>query len=128
MSIRMSDDERLRARKPLAPPQPGYLPTAGSPLTVDQELYKAIQQGRRELVESFTLPIRSGRAWKAPAKSIVRISTPEGPQVGKCVDAPWTEHDTNVDRGLEHLERGQSTGEILGFSNEAIALFPRYNI
>jgi uncharacterized protein YcgI (DUF1989 family) len=28
------------------------------------------------------LPIRSGRAWKAPAKSIIRISTPEGPQVG----------------------------------------------
>ncbi|KAJ9498944.1 hypothetical protein H2202_005621 [Exophiala xenobiotica] len=82
MSIQMTDEERLRARKPLAPPQPGYLPTEGSPLTVDQEMYKAIQQGQRELVESFTIPIRSGRAWKAPAKSIVRISTPEGPQVG----------------------------------------------
>lgn len=84
MAVQMSsDEERLLARKPLPTPQPAYLPTAGSPLTVDQELYTSIQKGQRELVESFTLPIRSGRAWKAPAKSIVRISTPEGPQVGK---------------------------------------------
>src|ERR1700749_3175560 len=86
----LSDEQRLRARKPLPQPQPAYLPTAGSPLTGDQKLFRSIQQGERELVESFVLPIRSGRAWKAPAKSIIRISTPEGPQVGmlRMVDEP----------------------------------------
>jgi uncharacterized protein YcgI (DUF1989 family) len=84
MSQFPSDEERLKARKPLPKPYPAYLPTAGSPLTIDQELYKSIQQAPRELIGSFVLPIRSGRAWKAPAGSIVRISTPEGPQVGAC--------------------------------------------
>lgn len=64
------------------PPVPAYLPTAGSPLTVDTDLYNAIQQAPRKLTQEFTLPIRSGRAWSAPAGSIVKISTPEGPQVG----------------------------------------------
>jgi len=82
MAAEKSGEERLRDRKPLKPPVPAYLAKAGSPLSVDKDLYQAIQQGPRTLVESFTLPIRSGRAWKAPAKSIIRISTPEGAQVG----------------------------------------------
>lgn len=81
--VLQSAEERLKARKPLPKPYPAYLPTAGSPLTVDQAVYASIQQAPRNLLESFVLPIRSGRAWKAPAGSIVRISTPEGPQVGK---------------------------------------------
>jgi len=94
MASHMADEERLKARKPLPTPQPGYLATAGSPLTVDQELYSSIQQGSRELVESFTLPIRSGKAWKAPAGSIVKISTPEGPQVGTKSIVPATMSST----------------------------------
>lgn len=82
MAGRQSDAERLSARRPLPPPHPAYLATAGSPLKTDEELYKSIQGSPRKLIESFTLPIRSGRAWNAPAKSIIRISTPEGPQVG----------------------------------------------
>lgn len=74
--------DRRATRRPLPVPSPAYLPKAGSPLTVDEELYAALQQAPRELVESFVLHIRSGRAWKAPAGSIIRISTPEGPQVG----------------------------------------------
>ncbi|RYP85995.1 hypothetical protein DL769_000858 [Monosporascus sp. CRB-8-3] len=73
---------RLKARKPIPKPVPAYLPKAGSPLTVDEGLYADIQSAPRTLIQEFTLPIRSGRAWKAPAGSIVRISTPEGPQVG----------------------------------------------
>ena len=73
---------RLAARKPIPKPVPAYLPTAGSPLSVDKNLYSTIQQASRVLVEEFTIPIRSGRAWTAPAGSIIRISTPEGPQVG----------------------------------------------
>lgn len=78
----LSPEERLKARKPVPKPVPAYLPTAGSPLSVDKNLYEAIQQAPRVLVEEFTVPIRSGRAWEAPAGSIVSISTPEGPQVG----------------------------------------------
>ncbi|RYP36692.1 hypothetical protein DL768_010928 [Monosporascus sp. mg162] len=74
--------ERLKARKPIPNPVPAYLPKAGSPLTVDEGLYADIQSAPRTLIQEFTLPIRSGQAWKAPAGSIVRISTPEGPQVG----------------------------------------------
>lgn len=75
--------ERLRSRKPVPKPVPAYLPSAGSPLKVPQDLYETVQKAPRVLVEEFVLPIRSGRAWKAPAGSIVRISTPEGPQVGE---------------------------------------------
>ncbi|KAK1982082.1 hypothetical protein LZ30DRAFT_781579 [Colletotrichum cereale] len=74
--------QRLRDRKPIPKPVPAYLPTAGSVLTVDGALYNSAQTAPRVLLEEFTLPIRSGRAWRAPAGSIVRISTPEGPQVG----------------------------------------------
>ncbi|RYP79034.1 hypothetical protein DL771_000012 [Monosporascus sp. 5C6A] len=74
--------ERLKARKPIPNPVPAYLPKAGSPLTVDEGLYADIQSAPRTLIREFTLPVRSGQAWKAPAGSIVRISTPEGPQVG----------------------------------------------
>jgi uncharacterized protein YcgI (DUF1989 family) len=82
-----SPEERLKARKPVPAPVPAYLPTAGSPLSVDKDLYAAIQQAPRVLVEGFTVPIRSGRAWEAPAGSIIEISTPEGPQVGKLCHA-----------------------------------------
>ncbi|KAJ5017399.1 hypothetical protein K4K57_008781 [Colletotrichum sp. SAR 10_99] len=73
--------QRLKDRKPIPKPVPAYLATAGSPLTVDKVLYESAQKASRVLLEEFTLPIRSGKAWKAPAGSIVRISTPEGPQV-----------------------------------------------
>ena len=75
---------RLKARKPVPKPVPAYLPAAGSPLTVDKSLYTTIQQAERVRDFEFTLPIRSGKAWKAPAGSIIRISTPEGAQVGMC--------------------------------------------
>ncbi|KAJ6552487.1 hypothetical protein DFH09DRAFT_1262627 [Mycena vulgaris] len=73
--------EQPRERGRLPKPVPAYLPTTGSPLTVDKELYAKIWSAPRVLVEEFRLEIRSGRAWTAPAGSIVQISTPEGPQV-----------------------------------------------
>ncbi|OLN97917.1 Uncharacterized protein C11D3.03c [Colletotrichum chlorophyti] len=82
MSAAEINAQRLRGRKPIPKPVPAYLPMASSPLTVDKVLYETAQKAPRVLIEEFTLPIRSGRAWKAPAGSIVRISTPEGPQVG----------------------------------------------
>jgi hypothetical protein len=76
-------EERIKARDNIPKAPPAYLPTAGSSLTVDKEAYAAVQKAPRVLIHEFTLPIRSGRAWEAPAGSIVRISTPEGPQVGR---------------------------------------------
>lgn len=84
------DSERLKARKPVPTPSPAYLPKAGSPLTVDKSLYDGIQKAPRVLIEEFVLPIRSGRAWKTAAGSIVRISTPEGPQVGEMIHDQYT--------------------------------------
>jgi uncharacterized protein YcgI (DUF1989 family) len=77
-----SNAQRLAARKPVPKPVPAYLPKEGSPLTVDKDVYNGIQAASRVLVEDFTLPIRSGRAWEVPAGHICQISTPEGPQVG----------------------------------------------
>lgn len=67
-------------------PQPAYLATAGSPLDVDRALYTRIastaNNNSRVTTQSFTVPIRSGRAWVVPAGHICRLSTPQGPQVG----------------------------------------------
>jgi uncharacterized protein YcgI (DUF1989 family) len=79
----LTPKERLRSRRPIPKPKPAYLATAGSPLTVDEDYYSRIQTAKRALLESFVLPVRSGRAWRVPKKGIVRISTPEGPQVGR---------------------------------------------
>lgn len=75
-------EERRQARKPIPKPVPAYLPTAGSPLTVDKAAYGTIQGAPRVLLEEFTIPIRSAKAWEVPEGCIVRITTPEGPQVG----------------------------------------------
>jgi uncharacterized protein YcgI (DUF1989 family) len=71
---------------PPPPPIPAYLSTTHttSPLKVDPLLYSLIQTSPRypQPLTSFTLPIRSGRAFPVPAGAIFRISTPLGPQVG----------------------------------------------
>lgn len=64
------------------PPTPAYLPLPGSILHADRTFYRTIATSPRTLCQTFTLPIRSGRAWKVSAGKIIRISTPEGPQVG----------------------------------------------
>lgn len=92
MSLNQDEAEaRLKARKPIPKPKPAYLPVTGSPLTVDKSLYSTIASAPRNLLEEFVIPIRSGRAWKAPAGSIIRISTPEGPQVGDL--NIWSAHN-----------------------------------
>ncbi|KXL49303.1 MAG: hypothetical protein FE78DRAFT_271730 [Acidomyces sp. 'richmondensis'] len=64
------------------PPPPAYRATPGSILNVDRIFYDQIANAERVLNQSFILPTRSGRAWQVPAGHIVRLSTPEGPQVG----------------------------------------------
>lgn len=66
------------------PTAAAYQATAGSFLDVDRAFYTRIHEdSRHELVDSFILPIRSGRAWKVPAGYLCRITVPEGPQVRK---------------------------------------------
>lgn len=61
-----------------------YQATAGSPLDVDRDFYRAIAENTdsRVLTEEFTIPIRSGQAWKVPAGHVCRLLTVDGPQVG----------------------------------------------
>ncbi|KAL6718499.1 hypothetical protein ACLMJK_004591 [Lecanora helva] len=55
----------------------------GSSFDADREIYSKISATTaRQLIDSFIVPIRSGRAWKIPAGHVCRITTPEGPQVG----------------------------------------------
>ena len=70
-----------------------YQSTAGSALAVDKAFYRRIAEdtsGRRQ-VEAFTIPIRTGRAWKVPAGHVFRIVAIEGPQVGDL--NIWNQHN-----------------------------------
>lgn len=60
-----------------------YEPKPGSPIAVDRGFYGrlASESSSRTLVERFTVPMRSGRAWPVKAGQLVRIVAVEGPQV-----------------------------------------------
>ncbi|MDT0541538.1 urea carboxylase-associated family protein [Streptomyces lonegramiae] len=61
-----------------------YQATKGGPLDVDKAFYDRVSRTPegRELVDSFIIPIRSGRAWEVPAGHLCRVVTVDGPQVG----------------------------------------------
>lgn len=77
------------------PPKPAYYPTcASSPLHPPTALYAslaALPPSSLQKTQDFTIPPRSGRAWRVPAGSLFRLSTPEGPQVGDL--NLWNAHD-----------------------------------
>jgi uncharacterized protein len=60
-----------------------YLPSDGDALELDTAFYDrvAAETTRRELVDSFVIPIRSGRAWPVKAGQLCRIVIIEGAQV-----------------------------------------------
>ncbi len=60
-----------------------YLPSEGVSLDIDRALYERLarETTRRSQVDSFTVPIRSGKAWPVLAGQICRIIAIEGPQV-----------------------------------------------
>ena len=76
----------MSSRKEEQVPAPAYFPTSpASPLHPPTELYQrlaSLPPSSLNQITSFTIPPRSGKAWKVPAGSIFRLSTPEGPQVG----------------------------------------------
>lgn len=98
-------DARRLARKPIPKPKPAYLPTAGSPLSVDEDLYARIRDAPRLKSDEFVIPIRSGRAWKAEAGCIIRISTPEGAQVGMSIYILHSPFQSNESEDLYDLSR-----------------------
>ncbi|MFE2041365.1 urea carboxylase-associated family protein [Streptomyces sp. NPDC059477] len=59
-----------------------YRSNDGGALDVDREFYRKVAGADRELVDSFEIPIRSGRAWEVPAGHLCRLVTVDGPQVG----------------------------------------------
>lgn len=73
-------------------PRPAYQASVGS-LDVDRAFYDRLADstGDRELVEEFSIPIRSGRAWEVPAGHLCRIVTTHGPQVGDL--NVWQRHN-----------------------------------
>ncbi|MFE3169993.1 urea carboxylase-associated family protein [Amycolatopsis sp. NPDC059090] len=70
-----------------------YRPTAGSALEVDRAFYQqlAATHNQHKLVDSFEIPIRSGRAWKVPQGHLCRLVTIDGPQVADL--NVWNAHD-----------------------------------
>lgn len=75
----------------MAFPPPAYQAEVDGPLAVDRSLYRSLADAPRELIQSFTVPIRSGRAWEVPAGHLCRIVTIEGPQVADL--NLWNRHD-----------------------------------
>lgn len=66
-------------------PNPAYPPNAL--IYGDKDLYAKLgkiaeQEGGKELVEKFEIPIRSGKAWIVKKGQLCTLSTPQGPQVG----------------------------------------------
>ena len=55
---------------------------ASSPVVADTGRYSSIREASRSSTDQFTIPPRTGRAWKVRAGQVFRVSTPEGPQVG----------------------------------------------
>jgi len=63
--------------------KPLYESAAGSPLAGNQRFYGRLAESveERTQVESFVVPLRSGKAWPVKAGQICRIVEIEGPQV-----------------------------------------------
>lgn len=77
----------------MAFPPAAYQASPGGALDVDRDFYRRLAEtaGRRDRVDAFVVPIRSGQAWELPGGSLCRISAIEGPQVGDL--NIWNLHD-----------------------------------
>ncbi|KAK2626808.1 hypothetical protein QTJ16_003983 [Diplocarpon rosae] len=69
------------------PNPPAYPATDNAVLYGEKELYARVgeiaeQDGGKNLIEKFEIPIRSGKAWVVNKGQLCVLSTPEGPQVG----------------------------------------------
>lgn len=63
-------------------PVPAYQACEGSSVHPSRQLYTEIANAPKELLTSFTVPIRAGRAWVVRQGHICCLNTLLGPQVG----------------------------------------------
>jgi len=78
---------------PAGRPAPCYVGGPDSALAPDPRVHGRVARETegRELVESFVIPVRSGRAWELPAGHVCRFTIVAGPQV---LDLNlWSRHD-----------------------------------
>jgi uncharacterized protein YcgI (DUF1989 family) len=77
----------------MAQPRVLYDHGSGPPIEVDTRFFSRLAErlDRRELVDRFVIPIRSGRAWTVPAGHLCRIVVVGGPQVGDF--NVWNRHN-----------------------------------
>lgn len=64
-------------------PQPSYVASGASPLASDPELIDRLARftDRRTVLLDHVVPVRSGYAFHAPAGTVIRFATVDGPQV-----------------------------------------------
>lgn len=75
----------------LPKPKAAYFPQPGSKIYADKELYNRIAEAKKTKVESHLCAPRLGIAVRVPAKLVIRLTTPEGPQV--CDLNIWNYHN-----------------------------------
>lgn len=92
MTMPTNDRHQLASR-----PSAGYVAVKGGPLDVDRPRYEHISTDlpRRQLVDSFVIPVRDGRSWEVPAGHLCAFVVLEGPQV----------LDLNLWSAADHRER-----------------------
>jgi hypothetical protein len=78
------------AETPRMKPTDAAYQDANGALTVDRNFYRSVAASAATEVDSFTIPIRSGRAWEVPAGHLCRIVAVEGPQVGDLTSGTGT--------------------------------------
>ena len=79
------------AETPRMKPTDAAYQDANGALTVDRNFYRSVAASAATEVDSFTIPIRSGRAWEVPAGHLWSIVAVEGQQVGDL--NIWNRHD-----------------------------------
>ncbi|KAI5956968.1 hypothetical protein KGF54_000587 [Candida jiufengensis] len=90
--VEFSSSQSIEPKKYNVPkPSPAYYPSKGSKVYANKDLYKSIHESSKTLVSKHRCEKRNGLAVKIPAKSIIRLTTPEGPQV--CDLNIWNQHD-----------------------------------
>lgn len=73
-------------------PTAAYFSQPGSKLYADKKLYEKIASSDKKLIQTHWIMPRSAIAAEVPAKSVFRIRTPEGPQVGDL--NIWNRHNS----------------------------------
>lgn len=91
MSLAFSTQKPEKTTYGTKKPGPAYFPQKGLKIYADTDLYNKIADAPKKLIETHRCAPRSGYAIQVPAGSIIRLTTPEGPQV--CDLNIWNQHN-----------------------------------